>query len=421
MREKAVLATVEFDSIRRGSAARELSDELAELASGAGLAVEESLIFKRSAPSASTFLGSGQAEKIRTDVGRHKADVVVFESDLSPSQQRNLEELVGVKTIDRTQLILDIFARRARSTEGKLQVELAQLKYLLPRLAGKGIYLSRLGGGVGTRGPGEQKLEVDRRRIREKITKLSRDLDLMQKRRSIAIEKKKEKDLPLVALVGYTNAGKSSLFNRLTRADVLVKNQLFSTLDTTTRLLELPHSQRAFLADTVGFVRDLPHHLVESFKATLEETVHADLLLHVIDATRPDLDVVVEAVEKVLADIGASDKRTYLILNKADCLDEGRREALEAALGDKDIFLVSAKTGEGVEELMTRIAGEVSEDAILKEYFVPQVNLKLVDLIYRSAEVLERRDAPEGVYLKTRISPAKDALIQTRLRALRRA
>ena len=415
MKEHALLITVDFYSIRRDSDPKDLAEELTELSTGAGLSVAGDFLFKQDSPNAALFLGKGQAEKIRLEALKKKAGVVVFESDLSPSQQRNLEEIIGVKTIDRTQLILDIFARRARSNEGKLQVELAQLKYLLPRLAGKGIYLSRLGGGVGTRGPGEQKLEVDRRRIRDKIVKLSRDLTGLQQRRQTAIVKKKEKDLPLLALVGYTNAGKSSLFNRLTESKVLVKDQLFSTLDTTTRLLELPHNQKVFLADTVGFVRDLPHHLVESFKATLEETVHADILLHVMDATRHDLPVIEQAVEKVLSEIGAADKKTFLVLNKADLLDKERRAVLNEYLQTDGVFLVSSLTGEGIRDLLSSISEGLGESRYLKEFFIPQNRLNLTDLIYRETEVLERRDSPEGVYLKVRASLKIGAKIENQL------
>ena len=245
MRERAILVTFEADA----------ECELVELSRAAGLEVLRSVPCTLREPNARFYLGRGKAEELGEIAKSEEADAIVFDAELSATQQRNLEEIVDVKTLDRTQLILDIFARRARSTEGKLQVELAQLQYLLPRLAGEGIYLSRLGGGVGTRGPGEQKLEMDRRRLRERIVKLGVQLERLQQRRHIAIERKKEKDLPLISLVGYTNAGKSTLFNRLTDARVSVKNQLFSTLDTTTRLLILPGNRRSLLADTVGFVK----------------------------------------------------------------------------------------------------------------------------------------------------------------------
>ncbi len=415
MSEKAVLVTVNFRSVRRASDASELSRELSELSEGAGLAVVSDLLFKQDSPNAALFLGSGQAEKIKLEASKKRADVVVFESDLSPSQQRNLEDKAGVKTIDRTQLILDIFARRARSKEGKLQVELAQMKYLLPRLGGKGIYLSRLGGGVGTRGPGEQKLEVDRRRIREKITKFTRELLELQKKRKTAIDRKRERDIPLLALVGYTNAGKSSLFNRLTEAGALVKDQLFSTLDTTTRLLSLPGNQKAFLSDTVGFIRDLPHHLVESFKATLEETVQADLLLHVMDASREDLAVIESAVGTVLADIGAANKKTFFVLNKADLLTAERRATLGDYLNRKNVFLISTRTGEGLEALRTALATELSCTSRVREIFIPRDQYALLNMAYQEGEVLARKDAAEGTYLKLRASDKIDAILRKRL------
>ncbi len=404
MKERAILVTVDFYSVRRESDNKDLAAELAELSSGAGLETAGEFIFKQDSPNSAIFLGKGQADKIRLEVLKKKANVVVFESDLSPSQQRNLEKTLDIKTIDRTQLILDIFARRARSTEGKLQVELAQMKYLLPRLGGEGIYLSRLGGGVGTRGPGEQKLEVDRRRIREKITKYTRELGELQKKRQTAILKKKEKDLPLVALVGYTNAGKSSLFNRLTSSDTLVKNQLFSTLDTTTRLVELPHNQKALLVDTVGFIRDLPHHLVESFKATLEETVNADILLHVMDVTRPDLDLIEKAVEDVLAEIGASGKRTFLILNKSDLLEPETKKHLLAHMGADEAYVVSSKTGEGVPALLEAVSECLPIDRLPADVFIPRDKSGLLDFLYHEAEVLSRRDEPEGTYFKLNFS-----------------
>ena len=303
MKERAILVAIDFASMRRQSSAADAAKELEALANSAGLWVVDNLIYKEKTPNAALLIGRGKTEALRDLAQKSNADVIVFESNLSSTQQRNIEELVAAKTIDRTQLILDIFALRARSTEGKLQVELAQLKYLLPRLSGKGIYLSRLGGGIGTRGPGEQKLEIDKRRIRERIVRLERELESLQKRRLAGIEKKKQKDWPLVALVGYTHAGKSTLFNVLTQSSVAVRNKLFSTLDTTTRGVDLEGNQKALLVDTVGFVRDLPHHLIESFKATLEEAVHADLLLHVIDVSRTDWEFLQKAVENVLKDL----------------------------------------------------------------------------------------------------------------------
>lgn len=403
MKEKALLVTVDFYSVQRSSRMSDLVAELAELSQGAGLTVVGNLLFKQDSPSSAIFLGKGQAEKIRLEAKKHLASVVVFESNLTPSQQRNLEEIIGVKTIDRTQLILDIFARRARSTEGKLQVELAQLKYLLPRLGGQGIYLSRLGGGVGTRGPGEQKLEVDRRRIREKISHLTADLKELEVKRQRLVGNKKENDLPLVALAGYTNAGKSTLFNHLTRSQVIAKNQLFSTLDTTTRLLEMPRKQKALLSDTVGFIRDLPHNLVESFKATLEEAVQADILWHVMDASREDLRTVCTAVYQVLTEIGAGERKVFLIFNKSDLVplsERGRVSSMISFLHAGPVFWVSATTGEGILELLQATASYFSETKVLREFFFSQEKIAAAGVLYREAEVVERRDTAEGVFLK---------------------
>lgn len=382
MRERAVLVLFDADQ------------ELAQLARASGLEVSQTVACRLRETNAGLYLGRGKAQEVADAVKDTQADTVVFDTDLSPSQQRNLEEIVGVKTIDRTQLILDIFARRARSTEARLQVELAQLKYLLPRLAGQGIYLSRLGGGVGTRGPGEQKLEVDRRKIRERIARLGREFTGLDRRRVLAIEKRKRREWPMIALVGYTNAGKSALFNRLTNAGVPVKNQLFSTLDTTTRLLTLWGNQKAMLVDTVGFIKKLPHHLVESFKATLEEAVHADILLHVVDAGRPDADLARKAVEEVLDDLGVDPEKVRLVWNKADLLTDGIKPGP---------LLVSALTGRGVGDLRGFLSAAVGKDRVLATFFIPKNRLGLSGLLYRQTDVLERKDAAEGSTFKVRV------------------
>lgn len=395
MREKALLVTIDGDD-----------GELAELAKASGLAVAETVNCRLREKNARLFIGRGKAVELAETAKHEGANVVIFDAELSPSQQRNLEEIVDCKTLDRTQLILDIFALRARSTEAKLQVELAQLKYLLPRLGGEGIYLSRLGGGVGTRGPGEQKLELDRRRIRERIAKLGREFKQLDRRRVLAIEKKKEKNWPLVALVGYTNAGKSTLFNRLAGTNVLVKDQLFSTLDTTTRLMELPGNQNALVVDTVGFVKKLPHHLVESFKATLEEAVHADILLHVIDSSRPDTQETQAAVHEVLESLGVDAEKVHAVWNKTDLLENSARPGPLA---------VSALTGEGVEALRKFLAGSMGEARVTASFFVPKDKLGLTGLIYRQADVLDRQDGADGSTLKVRILPSIQKIIEKKL------
>lgn len=403
MRERAIL--VSFDSLGATSGS---ASELEDLSRAARLAVAQNLIFKEARPNAALYIGKGKAEELRAAAKNEKANVIVFDAELSSTQQRNLERILGVKTIDRTQLILDIFALRARSSEGKLQVELAQLKYLLPRLSGEGIYLSRLGGGVGTRGPGEQKLEMDRRRLRERIVRLSRELGELQKHRSQAIKRKKEKEMTMIALVGYTNAGKSTLFNRLTASSVLVKDQLFSTLDTTTRLLSLPGGYPALLVDTVGFVQRLPHHLIESFKATLEEAVQADILLHVVDSCREDIEQTRQAVERVLTDLGADKAKRYLVFNKCDLLGSDTRQALVRSCREEGAFLVSARTGEGLEALVQDISRELSAGRQQKSYFVSKNRFNLLPFLYEEGQVIKRRDSAEGCHLQVRISP-KDA------------
>ena len=391
MRERAILATFDADD-----------GELAELSRAAGLEVLQSVRCVLREPNARFYLGRGKAEELGGIAKTEEADTIVFDAELSATQQRNLEEIVNVKTLDRAQLILDIFARRARSAEGKVQVELAQLKYLLPRLAGEGIYLSRLGGGVGTRGPGEQKLEMDRRRLRERIVKLGAQLGQLQERRHTAIERKKEKELPLISLAGYTNAGKSTLFNRLTDARVLVKDQLFSTLDTTTRLLLLPGNQKSFLSDTVGFVKRLPHHLVESFKATLEEAASADVLLHVVDAGRADIPETLEAVNGVLATLGIAAEAPLLVFNKMDLLGEGEQEALRARWPKG--YFISARSGAGLPELLEAVSGALPQKREEKVYFIPKKALGIVHWLYEEGEVLERKDGPEGTRLRVRLS-----------------
>lgn len=404
MKEKAVLVTLDFDSMRRSCDPADAAEELRELSLSAGLSVVSGEIIRQKAPNAALLIGRGKAEALRGIAVKHEADVAVFDNDLSSSQQRNLEEALGVKTLDRTQLILDIFARRAHSNEGKLQVELAQLKYLLPRLAGKGITLSRLGGGVGTRGPGEQKLEMDRRRIRERIARLSRELEELKSRRLRNIHAKKEKDLPIAALVGYTNVGKSALFNRLAGSSVTVKDQLFSTLDTTTRLVELPGNQKVLLADTVGFIRDLPHQLIESFKATLEEAVHSDFLVHVIDASRPDFDTLKKSVEKALEELEIAQKKTVLVLNKIDLLDNEKRDSLMRKHW-KESVLVSAKTGEGLQALLERFF-HILPQRDRRRIYVPGSKFGLIGYLYEEGKVLERVDKEKGSYLAVDLTDA---------------
>src|SRR5205809_6719690 len=327
-RERAALVGLIAGRARRLDADRSL-DELAGLAQAAGGDIVLRVLQERPKPDPSTFLGAGKIEMLAVSASETNVDVVIFDNELTPAQLRHVEEKVGRKVVDRTQLILDIFARRARTREGKLQVELAQLKYLLPRLVGAGAALSRLGGGIGTRGPGETKLETDRRRIRTRIHAISTDIEQVRRRRAQLRERRRKASVPTVALVGYTNAGKTTLFNVLTKADAEASNALFVTLDPLVRQVRLPDSRELLISDTVGFIDRLPHALIAAFRATLEEVAHADLILHIIDAAASDRDRRTAAVGQVLDEVGATDVPLVAVYNKCDMVtpDERRRLA----------------------------------------------------------------------------------------------
>jgi GTPase len=335
-------------------------DELAGLAAAAGASVVLRVLQERPKPDPATFLGSGKVTSLAAACDELAADLVIFDNELTPAQLRNLEKALDRKVVDRTQLILDIFARRARTREGKLQVELAQLKYLLPRLVGSASALSRLGGGIGTRGPGETKLETDRRRIRHRIAVLAKDIESVRQHRAQLRERRHKAAVPTVALVGYTNAGKTTLFNLLTGADAVASNALFVTLDPLVRKVRLPDRRELLVSDTVGFIDRLPHPLVAAFRATLEEVAAADLLLHVVDASTPDRERHINAVRSVLGEVGADKVPTVEIFNKVDLLDAAERTRL-AALYPAGLT-VSAKTGEGRDELVAAIEGRLALD-----------------------------------------------------------
>jgi GTPase len=332
-------------------------EELGLLAKSAGARVVGTMIQERSRRDSATLIGRGKVEDVARLSEENEANLLVFDDELSPAQQRNLEKAFGRKTVDRTQLILDIFARRARTREGRLQVELAQLDYMLPRLAGRGVLLSRLGGGIGTRGPGETKLETDRRRIRQRMQAIRRDIEHVRRERHTRREARERSAAPVVALVGYTNAGKSTLFNALTRGGAVVSDQLFMTLDPLVRRVRLGGGRDLLLVDTVGFIQKLPHQLVAAFRATLEEVVEADLLLHVVDASAEDVEVRESAVEAVLRDIGAGDRPRILVLNKADGTPPARLSALAAA--QPGAVAVSALTGDGLPGLLGEVAARL--------------------------------------------------------------
>ena len=385
--------------------------ELAALAETAGSVVLDGVLQRRDTPDPATFLGSGKAEDLRAIVAAVGADTVICDGELSPSQRRGLEDVVKVKVVDRTALILDIFAQHAKSKEGKAQVELAQLQYLLPRLRGWGETLSRqsggsgrgggAGGGVGLRGPGETKLETDRRRINQRIARLRREIKAMRTVRQTKRARRHASGVPAVAIAGYTNAGKSSLLNRLTQAGVLVENALFATLDPTTRRTAAEDGRVFTLSDTVGFVRHLPHQIVEAFRSTLEEVAEADLVVHVVDGAHPDPEGQVSAVREVLGEVGADRIPELLVINKVDAADEESLLRLKRTW--PDAVFVSAKSGLGIGELHAAIAQRLPRPAVDLRVILPYDRGDLVARIHRTGQVLNTRYTDEGTELQVRV------------------
>ncbi|HJR58996.1 MAG TPA: GTPase HflX [Vicinamibacterales bacterium] len=364
-RERAALVGL-FTGASRHFDPEHSLDELAGLAAAAGATVVLRVLQKNPRPDPATFLGSGKVASLAAACAETRADVVIFDNELSPAQLRNLEAALDRKVLDRTQLILDIFAGRARTREGKLQVELAQLKYLMPRLVGSATALSRLGGGIGTRGPGETKLETDRRRIRYRISMLSDEIDTVRRRRTQLRERRQKAAVPTVALVGYTNAGKTTLFNALTGVTAVASDALFVTLDPLVRKVKLPDRRELLVSDTVGFIERLPHSLVAAFRATLEEVAAADLLLHVIDASSPERDRQIAAVRSVLAEVGAERVPVVEVFNKCDQLEAAERARVQAVY--PGALCVSALTGEGREELIAVLEGRLALDTTVARF-----------------------------------------------------
>ena len=401
--EKALLVSIQLKTDKNHWRIEDISSELEELAVSAGVQVIENIVCICDKATANYLIGKGKLEEICVIASDEAVDTVIFSHDLSGTQQRNLEKALGKKTIDRTQLILDIFSRRAKSPEGKMQVELAMLQYLLPRLTGKGILLSRLGGGVGTRGPGETKLEIDRRQIRKRVDKLKEDLKTFRLHRLTTRKRRKGNNLPLVALVGYTSAGKSTLLNSLTNATQITSEKLFTTLDPLSKSLQLANGQSIIISDTVGFLHDLPHHLIEAFKATLEEVSDADLLIHVLDVADQRIHQHNQAVESVLKELGLAEKAILVAINKVDLVTD--RSWLEVCKNDfPNSILLSAKTGENLGGLIKLIQGHFSELMLSLKIVIPHSRMELVDLFYREAKIDKIDYFQEGISISLRIS-----------------
>src|ERR1700736_903549 len=387
--ERALLIGLEKEGVSKWDLQDSL-EELAELANSAGAEVVDTVTQKLQKPTAPYYIGKGKAESIKHSLQHREVTSVIFDDELSPAQGRNLENLLARKVLDRTQLILDIFAQRARSREGRLQIELAQLQYLLPRLTRMWHHLSRQTGGIGTRGPGETQLEVDRRRVQERIARLERELQEVRKTRAVQRQGRKRHQWPVAAVVGYTNAGKSTLLNLLTGADVVAENKLFATLDPTTRSFVLPNKQRLLLTDTVGFLRKLPHTLIESFKATLEEVSEADLLIHIVDLSHSRVDDQIEAVEGVIKELGAFGKQTLIVFNKIDNLQN--RELIETYLRRfPGSVAISARTGAGVGNLVQALQNALAAWRLRSRFKIPASESALIAEIHRVGHVLELR------------------------------
>lgn len=392
--EKVILVGI---SEQDGDDAEDSLAELAELVKTAGAVVVGTLIQKRETIHPGTYVGTGKVDEIAQLLAATGATGIVCDDELSPAQMKNLESILATKVMDRTLIILDIFAARATTSEGKIQVELAQLKYRLSRLSGLGKSMSRLGGGIGTRGPGEKKLEIDRRLINDRIAQLNRELKEVVKHRDITRAKREKNDVPVVAIVGYTNAGKSTLLNHLTDAEVLEEDKLFATLDPTTRMLELDGHQQVLLTDTVGFIRKLPHHLIEAFKSTLEEAKYADYIFHVVDASNPQMDKQMHIVYETLDRLGVKNKKIVTLFNKMDQRTE--EEPLQDFRADH-ILMISAARNEGLDKIKDLMQEMLREDKVYIERVIPYAQAGIIQLVREKGELVSEEYVPEGIAIK---------------------
>ena len=403
--ERAILVGMEYSGLFgvSGWSIEDSVEELKQLADTAGAVVVAKFIQKRPKPDPAFFIGKGKVQELALYVQQENIDLCIFDDDLSPAQQRNIEQAMGIRVLDRTALILDIFAQRAHTNEGKLQVELAQLQYTLPRIMGKGLSLSRLGGGIGTRGPGETKLEVDRRRIRDRIAYLKECIGKVKSVRTLHRTGRNKASIPTVSLVGYTNAGKSTLLNKLTNSDIYAKDQLFATLDPTMRQLNLPDKQQVILTDTVGFIQRLPHQLVAAFQSTLEEVVEADILLHVIDVSHELYQEQSRAVNQVLNEIGVKDKTIITVYNKVDKLQDasGLINRLEQ---EENSICISAKSGMNTDKLLELISENLNLKAVEAYFVIPYSDSDKAAKLHTIGTVLEQEYLAEGTKLKVRLA-----------------